>query len=227
MALNATKSTHLVVTRSKMPMPSTYSINGDPIPTKTNMKLLGVLISGDLKWNDHANYVCNRVNKVMGMLHRCMGACKPKIRRSLYISLIQPIIVFGAPAWYPISGLNVTMLEGVQSRATRFILGLKKFDPCDSRQSRLVSCRLLPIVDLFNRIDLSFLRNCSSGKYDFNIFSESRLSVKQRRQGLRGGATELSAVRGYSNSFLYSYFPRVTRLFNSLPQVEKDKIIVF
>jgi ribonuclease P/MRP protein subunit RPP40 len=64
MALNATKSTHLVVTRSKMLMPSTNSINEDPIPTKTNMKLLSVLISGDLKWNDHANYVCNRGYKV-------------------------------------------------------------------------------------------------------------------------------------------------------------------
>jgi hypothetical protein len=158
-----------------------------------------------LKWNDHANYVCSRVNKVIGLLHRCIGACKPKIRRSLYILSIQPIIVFGALAWYPISGLNVTMLEGVQSRTTRIILGLKKFDPCESRQSRLVSCRLLPIVVLFNRVDLSFLRNCSSGKYDFNIFSESRLSVKQRRQGLRGCAKELSAVRGYSNSLLHFF----------------------
>jgi hypothetical protein len=78
-----------------MPLPSTYSINGDAILTKTNMKILGVLITGDLKWNDHAMYICNRVNKVIGFLHRCMAACNPKIRRSLYISLMQPIIVFG------------------------------------------------------------------------------------------------------------------------------------
>ena len=51
---------------------------------------------------------------------------------------------------------------------------------------------------------------------DMHLFSPSRLSVKQGREGLRGGGNFLTTPRGNSNAYLTSYFPRAVALFNSL-----------
>jgi hypothetical protein len=78
MALNAAKSVHLIIIRSPTPFPSSYFIDIDVVPTQSSMKLLGLHVTGDLKWNDHVNSVCSKASKVLGMLHKCMRECKPK-----------------------------------------------------------------------------------------------------------------------------------------------------
>ncbi|KAF4528555.1 hypothetical protein B566_EDAN017054, partial [Ephemera danica] len=61
---------------------------------------------------------------------------KPKFSRLLYVALVRPLILYGAPAWFPSIGTNLYTMESIVIRATRFILGFRKFDPAGSRISR-------------------------------------------------------------------------------------------
>jgi hypothetical protein len=68
---------------------------------------------------------------------------------------------------------------------------------------------------------IMYVFNCSfSGRYDFNVFDASKISVRERRPGLRGSTSVFSCLRGDA-SYLASYFPRVVRLYNELPVIAR------
>jgi hypothetical protein len=74
--------------------------------------------------------------------------------------------------------------------------------------------------ELWKNIDLKYLSRCFSGRYDFNVFHAFKISVTERRAGLRVSASVLSCHRGDA-SYLASYFPRVVRLYNELPVITR------
>jgi hypothetical protein len=57
---------------------------------------------------------------------------------------------------------------------------------CDDNCIRLIRCNLPSLSELWKNIDLKFLSRFFSGRYDFNFFDASKISVKERRPGLRG-----------------------------------------
>ena len=48
----------------------TYFINNYPVATKESHRDLGVLISKDLSWEDHYDYMLSEAYKTFGLLHR-------------------------------------------------------------------------------------------------------------------------------------------------------------
>lgn len=204
-------------TRSVTPHLCVYSMENLVIPQQSVVKLLGVTFSSDLKWNIHTNDVCNRASRMLGFISKSLFGVKAKMTRVLYISLVRSVLLFGTPAWNPTTIGNINLLERVQKRATRLILGVKRYDLCDDYECRLVQCKLPSVQDLLISIDLSFLKNCLSGKYDFGVLGPDRITVQSRREGLRGGSYVFSTPRSFSNCYSLSYFPRVVANFNSLP----------
>ena len=68
---------------------STYFINNYPVATKESHKDLGVLISKDLSWEDHYNYMLSKAYKTFGLLHRPLAkALSIHTKKILYISLV-------------------------------------------------------------------------------------------------------------------------------------------
>ena len=140
----------------------------------------------------------------------------------LYKSLVRSRIVFAAPAWHPTSGANLSALERVQNRATRLILNCKKSDP-RSGAERAAICGLPSLAELWDRITLSFFLKCLSGAHELLVFHPDRVSVKPRREGLRGDRCVLTTPRSTSSAYLSSFFPRAVALFQSLPEETKVK----
>jgi hypothetical protein len=86
-------------------------------------------------------------------------------------------------------------------------------------------CGLPSVIELLNKIDLAFLKNCLSGRADLSVLGENRISIKQRRDGLRGESTTFTTPQGCSNAYLDSYFSRDVRVFNSLPDAVKTNFV--
>ena len=73
----------------------TYFINNYPIATKESHKDLGVLISKDLSWEDHYDYMLSKACKTFGLLHRPLAkALSIHTKKVLYISLVQSKLKF-------------------------------------------------------------------------------------------------------------------------------------
>ena len=225
MQLNSSKCSHTRVTRSPSPLITSYHVNGNPIDHQQSFKLLGVIISADLKWNLQTEQVRCKAMRALGMVSRGFSGRGRGALRLLYLSFIRSILMYGTPAWHPTTLANLAKLESVQAKATRMIIGQKK-SIRGTRDLRLVTCRLPNVPDLLNKIDLKFLTKCLQGACDFSLFSPSRVSVRSRREGLRGGDGFLSHPRGNNSAYLASLIPRCVRTFNLLPEKERRKLLV-
>ena len=99
LSFHSSKSTHLSF---KCKFTSTYNINGNPINTSHLHKDLGVLISDNLNWNEHHDYILKKAYKTLGLVRRTF--CKtivPSITLKLYISLVRSQLLYCAPVWRP------------------------------------------------------------------------------------------------------------------------------
>ena len=222
MKLNPLKSVHLRVSRSISPIISAYTINGSHINQVPYVKILGIMVSSDLKWSLHVDMVRKKASRTLGFLAKCFKAAKSSITCMLFKSLVRSKLVYGAPAWNPTTLADLSALERVQSRATRLILGCKKSDP-RSRAERRTECGLVGLAKLRERVTLSFFCRCLLGIYDMAIFSAGSVSVRARREGLRGDRCVLTTPRSTSSQYLASFFPRAVALFNALPEETKVK----
>ena len=79
-----------------------YKISNSSLSVVQNYKYLGVIIiSSNLKWNDHVNHVASRTSRLPGFIKRIVRCNDPAILSRLYKTLCRPIIEYGAPAWLP------------------------------------------------------------------------------------------------------------------------------
>ena len=89
------------------------------------MKLVGIYLTSDFKWEKHINYTVSRVNKVIWQLVRFkqLGAPREKLK-TLYILKIRSILMFGAVCYHSSLTLELSRkLEIQQKRSLAVILG--------------------------------------------------------------------------------------------------------
>ena len=153
LSFHSSKSTHLSF---KCKFTSTYNINGNPINTSHLHKDLGVLISDNLNWNEHHDYILKKAYKTLGLLRRTF--CKtivPLVTLKLYISLVRSQLLYCAPVWRPHLLKDISKIEQLQRRATKYILQ----DFSSDYKTRLTKLNLLPLMYIFEISDIIFFVN--------------------------------------------------------------------
>ena len=84
------KCTMLSVTRKKVPIDFTYTINNRPVLRVQSMKDLGVSVTSDLSWDSHINALVSKCNRMMGMIKRSVGYKTPiNVSSYLYSTLVR------------------------------------------------------------------------------------------------------------------------------------------
>ena len=69
----------------------------------------------------------NKVNKLLGLVHRMVGSSNPGAFSTYIQFLISPVLECAAPVWNPHLVKDVLALGRVQRRASRLALGQKKW----------------------------------------------------------------------------------------------------
>ena len=203
--------------RTKHAVDFDYKMNGVVLERTSCIKDLGVDISCDLVWDQHINRVVSKCNKKLGMIKRAIGFHAPeKISKTLFTALIRSDVEYGSPLWSGTSKRNLQRLEGVQRRASKFILHY----PDLGYKERLAKLELLPLTFRREILDLSFFFRCKYGAYDldlknFVVFS----SDIPDRPTTRSNDDSLLLVQQRCNteSHMNFYFNRIVPLWNQLP----------
>ena len=158
MDLNQSKCEVLSVTRNLNPVLSSYHLENDnPIKRTNAQKDLGVLITSDLKWNQHISMVCAKANKMLGFIKRSsMDIRNEKTRLALYKTMVRSQIAYCTQVWSPQSVSLILQIENVQRRATRYILSLP-FLSGISYKNRLIKTSLLPLTYWHEYLDMVYL----------------------------------------------------------------------
>uniref|UniRef100_A0A1X7T752 Endonuclease/exonuclease/phosphatase domain-containing protein n=1 Tax=Amphimedon queenslandica TaxID=400682 RepID=A0A1X7T752_AMPQE len=125
------------------PLFSSYYINGQTIPQKSIIRDLGVIFESDLSWSKHMNNIAAKSYQTIGLLRRAFPVSTPiKTKKLLFLSLVILKLTYCSPIWRPNLVKDITILERVQKRATKYTLN----DYSSDYKSRLISLQILPLM---------------------------------------------------------------------------------
>ena len=106
------------------------TIHGHDIVVVPCAKLLGVMISKDLKWIEHVDYICKKASKRLYALQLLKRSCIPagKLVR-VYTTCVRPILEFSCEVWhYSLAQYLSDEIESIQRRALRIIFPDLKYE---------------------------------------------------------------------------------------------------
>ncbi|XP_033095982.1 keratin, type II cytoskeletal I-like [Anneissia japonica] len=93
-------------------------LSNNRLTVANNVKLLGVVLSSDLKWENHVDLMVKKANRKLFTLRKLKEAgFNNNELLTVYMGYIRPILEYAAPLWS--GGLTVyqeTSLERVQKR---------------------------------------------------------------------------------------------------------------
>jgi len=86
-------------------------------------KLLGVIVNDQLKWDDHVNYICSKINKRLYFLKHLKRACLPvDDLLSYYRTVIRPVAEYACQVWHSsLTSCQSQQIEQLQRRAIKII----------------------------------------------------------------------------------------------------------
>ena len=134
--------------------------------------------------------------------------------RTLYCALVRSQLEYGSVVWSPVTATNITKLERVQRRATKFIL--KTEDDYEVRISKLNLLSLEHRRFLFDL--LFFFYKALNGYINIDMSRYVRFYSDTARYPLRE-KDKLTLKKNYArtNTFKFSFFNRIVDMWNSLP----------
>ena len=123
MHFNNSKCQIISISRRKKCVNFDYKLNNMSLERVDSVRDLGVEISLGFVWNDHVNKIVGKCNKMMGSIKRTISYEAPiRFSKTLYSTLIRSNLEYCSSVWNGTSKRNISLIEGVQRRATKFIL---------------------------------------------------------------------------------------------------------
>jgi hypothetical protein len=171
---------------------------------------LGVLVNSTLSWSDHIASVVKRANSVHYLMNRAFQRPHKGLFNRLYTSYIRPLLEYAVVVWSPYLQRDIALLERVQRRATRGVVGLSGL----SYPDRLSELGLLPLVERRERGDLIQTFRILRDGFSLDMRPMFALNIDER---LRGHQMKLSREKFGTSVRQHFLTNRVFHRWNSLP----------
>ena len=112
----------------------------------TEVKLVGVMVSHDLKWNKNTDFICSKGRQKLWVLRRLKSYnIETEKLVDVYKKEVRSLLEYAAPVWHSsITSIQSNQIERVQKQAFRIILG-------PNYTSYEVACTLLLMEPLCKR----------------------------------------------------------------------------
>ena len=196
---------------------SQYSINSHSLSQSSHCKDLGVIFSNTLSWRKHYEMITSKAYKSLGLLRRVFkNSHCPEARKCLYISIVQPNLLYCSPLWRPYLIKDIDLLEQVQRRATKFILS----DYSSDYKTRLIQLSMLPLMYILEIANIVFfIKSINNLSEKFNILDFVDFSAGPTRSA----NTKLYHKTAHTNIAMNSYFYCLPRRWNHLPIIDLSR----
>ena len=155
MKLNLKKTKFMMFNNCKsIDFMPTFQINGHEIDLVEEIKILGVILTSDLKFSSNTEYIVGRAFKRIWMLRRLknLGASGEQLI-DVYIKQVRSVLELAVPVWHSSLTLaNKLDIERVQRAALQIILG----SDYDSYTSACDQANLLTLDERRNKLCKKF-----------------------------------------------------------------------
>ena len=112
---------HHYFRQKKNPVNFDYVLNDVKLVKVDSIKYLGVTISNDLNWDKHIQSICNKGNKILGILYRNLSFCSRDVKLAAYKGLFRPVLEYAYCVWDPHQSYLQDKLESIQRRSACFV----------------------------------------------------------------------------------------------------------
>ena len=188
--------------------------NNVAIKQVSEQKHLGVILSDNMKWTKHVDYInCQKAYKKIGILYRCSVYLCLKQMSMYYKSSIRPVIEFASVVFDSCSNREKLRLENVQRRAALMCTGALK---------RTESVKLLndleweSLSSRRNNAKLILFYKIMSGKAPAYLTALLPQSVVCDRYNFRR-VVNTTSIKSRLRAYEMSYFPSTIKCWNKLP----------
>jgi len=100
--------------------PLDYSLENTLMPEASSCKYLGIILRSDLSWADHVNYTVKKAWKALYFTMRVLKKGNSNTKSLAYMSLLRPILEYGAACCDLYREGQITALNRVQKKAAKF-----------------------------------------------------------------------------------------------------------
>ena len=123
MKFNTSKCSVMRISRKRDPGQTNYNILGEQLKEVTSHQYLGIHVEDNLKWTKQTKHAVDKGTRVLNFIRRNFNNCSKTVKKRLYQTLVRPHLEYASIAWHPGTAKNSNMLEMVQRRAARFVMG--------------------------------------------------------------------------------------------------------
>lgn len=210
---NPDKTTYMIISRKLNKINyNPLFMAGKQLKEVKSHKHLGVVLNNTMSWHDHAEYVCAKANKQVGLLRRVSRILPRQAKEIIYTSFIRPILEYSSVVFDGCPQRLSNSLEAVQRQAALACTGayLRTTHSELLRElgwDRLAVRRQYQKLNLFYKIQNDLVPSYLGGLYNSG--------QHQTRYNLRNSAN-IAIPRTRTTSFMKSYIPSTIRLWNGL-----------
>lgn len=143
-------------TRKLSPILFDYRLKGTELERVSMVNDLGVLLDSKLDFNIQRSTVIRKANRQLGFIKKVSYEFSDeRCLRSLYCSLVRPILEHAAIVWAPFHNLWIDRIEQVQKRFARYALRNVYWRQLQNRSSYQSRCHRLNLDSLLTRRQIS------------------------------------------------------------------------
>jgi hypothetical protein len=220
---NTSKCMTMRIGRQNSTFPNAYHLNGVNLPIIDKERDLGVIVSNSLKAENQCLRASQKAMSVLRRIKRTFPIITQEAFTKIYPAFVRPHLEYCIQAWRPWLIKDKLLLENVQRRATKLVVGLRDVDFC--RREQILG--LYPLSYRQTRGDLilafKIVRNidCTLNMQDFFSFSDT--------PNLRGHPWKIKKERNNLLVRQCFFSQRIVGSWNSLPEfvVSSESVNIF
>ena len=201
---------HLPITNKTKPSSHQYSLFGHPLSKVASHTYLGVKLDSKLSWAKHITEITSKPSKVLGMVKRTLGPCKPEVKDTAYNMLVRPNLEYASPIWNPQAhkSSQISRLEIIQHYAARFVAN-------DHRRTTSPTTLVLTL----NWQTLERRRIIKQAMTFYKILNNIiKISPPSGLLTRSHNQHHYIVPRSRLNTVVYSFYPRAIRIWNTIPK---------
>ena len=190
-------------------------LNNVVLKRKSSVCFLGVELDDKFKFNCHINYICKKIAKSTGILHRLRDYLPMKTLIGLYYSFIYSYLNYCILVWGGTSQSHIQPLEIIQRKCIRII---NKSHYLAHSSPLFAHNKILKFSDIFN---------LNSGIYMYNNIVKFNHLLPAHNHSTRFRSNYVPSFNRLSLTQRQSLFSILPSIWNDLPDAIKSSPSIF
>jgi len=179
--------------------------NCSPLNVVSETKYLGIILDSGLTWGPHLKNLSLKLSKLCRIFYRLQFAFSPQHRKKIYLTLFEPLLMYGLKIWGGAAKSHLKLIETQQKRVLRYIF---QSTTIVNARDKFLSLKLLPISSLYIFVCAMYIaknvdkfpiqkiknqfRTRTANKTNF--LNKNWLKEKSRNQFSFAGPTEINSL---------------------------------